>query len=70
MGDSWHKRPQREHAARPGNELQPDAVLYIDPAKGGQARMSTDDHLETAPELVTKVASSTALFDLKAKLRV
>ena len=34
------------------NEPQPDALLFIDPARGGQARISADDYLEGAPELV------------------
>ena len=36
------------------NELQPDPVLLIDPACGGQARISEDDSLEDAPELVAR----------------
>ena len=40
------------------NEPQPDASLFIDPARGGQARISQDDYLEGAPELVAEVASS------------
>src|SRR5205823_6312705 len=34
------------------NEPQPDALLLIDPARGGQARLSADDYIEGAPELV------------------
>ena len=34
------------------NELQPDAALLIDPRAGGQARISPDDYVEGAPELV------------------
>jgi Uma2 family endonuclease len=52
------------------NEPQPDAVLFIDPAKGGHARISADDYLEEAPELVAEVASSSASFDLNAKFNV
>src|SRR3989442_5306630 len=33
------------------NEPQPDAILLIDPAYGGQARISEDDYIESAPEL-------------------
>ena len=40
------------------NEPQPDAVLLIDPARGGQARISEDDYIENAPELVVEVASA------------
>ena len=46
------------------NEPQPDAVLFIDPAKGGQARISADDYLEDAPELVAEVAASSVSYDL------
>jgi Uma2 family endonuclease len=52
------------------NEPQPDAVLFIDPAKGGQARVSADDYLEAAPELVAEVASSSVSYDLNTKLIV
>jgi len=51
------------------NEPQPDAVLFIDPAKGGQARISRDDYIEDAPELVAEVASSSASYDLNDKLK-
>ena len=52
------------------NEPQPDAVLFIDPAKGGQARISVDDYIEEAPELVAEIASSSASYDLNTKLNV
>lgn len=52
------------------NEPQPDALLLIDPACGGQARISADDYIELAPELVAEVASSSASFDLNTKLNV
>ncbi|MFN4259992.1 MAG: Uma2 family endonuclease [Gemmataceae bacterium] len=52
------------------NEPQPDAYLLIDPACGGQARISEDDYVENAPELVAEVASSSASFDLHTKLNV
>jgi Uma2 family endonuclease len=52
------------------NEPQPDAVLLIDPARGGQARVSADDYLEDAPELVAEVASSSVSYDLNAKFAV
>jgi Uma2 family endonuclease len=51
------------------NEPQPDAVLFIDPAKGGQARISADDYIERAPELVAEVASSSVSYDLHDKLK-
>ena len=50
------------------NEPQPDLMLLVDPAKGGQARISGDDYVEGAPELVAEIASSSASYDLNAKL--
>jgi Uma2 family endonuclease len=52
------------------NEPQPDAFLFIDPACGGQARISADDYVELAPELVGEIAASSASFDLHTKLQV
>ena len=52
------------------NEPQPDALLMIEPACGGQARVSEDDYVEGAPELVGEVSSSSASFDLHTKLHV
>ncbi len=52
------------------NEPQPDVVLLIDPERGGQARISEDDYVEEAPELVAEIASSSASFDLTTKLHV
>jgi Uma2 family endonuclease len=52
------------------NDPQPDALLLIDPARGGQARISADDYIEDAPELVVEVAASTASYDLHTKLEV
>ncbi len=52
------------------NTPQSDALLMIEPAHGGQARISADDYVETAPELVAEVAASSASFDLHTKLNV
>jgi Uma2 family endonuclease len=52
------------------NEPQPDIILLVDPERGGQARISEDDYVEEAPELVVEVASSSASFDLSTKLHV
>src|SRR5437868_7422628 len=46
------------------NEPQPDALLMIAPAHGGQARISIDDYIEGAPELVGEVTASRAHIDL------
>jgi Uma2 family endonuclease len=52
------------------NEPQPDAYLLIDPTRGGQARISADDYVERAPELVAEVAASSASYDLHTKMNV
>lgn len=49
------------------NEPQPDAVLLIDEEAGGQARLSEDDYIEGAPELVVEIAASSVAIDLHAK---
>jgi len=51
------------------NEPQPDAVLLIDPKRGGQARQSSDDCIEGAPELVVEVSSSSASIDRNQKFQ-
>jgi Uma2 family endonuclease len=50
------------------NEPQPDALLLIDPACGGQAQISEDDYISSAPELAAEVAASSASYDLHTKL--
>ena len=52
------------------NEPQPDLLLLIDPALGGQARVSEDDYVEGAPELVVEIASSSASYDRNVKQSV
>lgn len=52
------------------NEPQPDLLLFIDPARGGQVRISPDDYIEGAPELVAEVAASNVSIALNAKLHV
>ncbi len=54
----------------PENVLQPDASLLIKPENGGRSKLSDDDFLEGAPELVVEVASSTVGVDLGKKLAV
>lgn len=51
------------------NEPQPDALLRIEAAYGGQSRISDDDYIEGAPELIVEIAASTASYDLHDKLR-
>ena len=50
------------------NEPQPDALLLLDPARGGQARIDHDGYVAGAPELVVEVAASSASYDLHEKL--
>lgn len=52
------------------NMPQPDACLFIDPARGGQARISADGYIEDAPEFVAEVAASSVSYDLGPKLEV
>jgi Uma2 family endonuclease len=51
------------------NEPQPDAVLLIEERCGGQSRLSDDDYVEGAPELVVEIAASSAAIDLRDKKR-
>ncbi|MEQ9369485.1 MAG: Uma2 family endonuclease [Coleofasciculus chthonoplastes F3-SA18-01] len=50
------------------NEPQPDALLRIEPEVGGNSRISEDDYIEGAPELIVEVAASSASYDLNDKL--
>ena len=49
------------------NEPQPEALLLIDPARGGQTRI-TDGYITEAPELTAEVAASSVSIDRNAKL--
>ncbi|MBE9077023.1 Uma2 family endonuclease [Romeria aff. gracilis LEGE 07310] len=51
------------------NEPQPDAVLLIEEQSGGRVRLSEDDYIEGAPELVAEIAASSAAIDLRDKKR-
>jgi Uma2 family endonuclease len=50
------------------NEPQPDAYFIVLPECGGQVRISADDAIEGAPELVGEVTSSSVSYDLGEKL--
>jgi Uma2 family endonuclease len=50
------------------NEPQPDGYMIILPDRGGHARLSEDDYIEGAPELVAEVASTSVSYDLGKKL--
>ncbi|MGB3695627.1 MAG: Uma2 family endonuclease [Spirulinaceae cyanobacterium] len=52
------------------NEPQPDALLRLNEACGGQSRIDEDDYIEGAPELIVEVAASSASYDLYDKLQV
>ena len=52
------------------NEPQPDAALLVDPDAGGQTRVSEDDYVEGAPELIAEIAASSASYDLHDKFHV
>ena len=52
------------------NEPQPDALLRLEPEVGGNSRISDDDYVEGAPELIAEIAASSASYDLNAKLNV
>jgi len=49
------------------NEPQPDLVLAKEAARGDQARLSSDDYLEGAPELLVEVVGSSRAYDLHQK---
>lgn len=50
------------------NEVQPDALLRLE--QGGRSRLSDDDFVEGAPELIVEVAATSASYDLHDKLNV
>lgn len=52
------------------NEVQPDAVLLIEPEHRGQTQLSCDGYIEGAPELIVEIAASTASIDLRDKKEV
>jgi Uma2 family endonuclease len=52
------------------NEPQPDALLRIQSELGGQSRISADDYVQGAPELIVEIAGSSVSYDLYDKLTV
>ncbi len=52
------------------NEVQPDVLLRLDTDTGGHSRITPDDYLEGAPELVVEIAATSASVDLGDKLKV
>jgi Uma2 family endonuclease len=51
------------------NEPQPDGILFIEPEFGGQVRISEDDYIENAPDLVIEIAASSVRRDKGPKMR-
>ncbi|HEY9786722.1 MAG TPA: Uma2 family endonuclease [Candidatus Obscuribacterales bacterium] len=49
------------------DEVQPDLVLRTVHARGGQTRLTKDDFVDGAPELVAEVAHSSRAIDLHLK---
>jgi Uma2 family endonuclease len=52
------------------NEPQPDGLLMIDPAKGGQAETDEFGYFTKAPELLGEISASTTSYDLHDKLEI
>ena len=52
------------------SEPQPDAAMIVEPSHGGRVRLSPDDYVAGAPELVAEVAASSVNIDLTTKLRI
>jgi Uma2 family endonuclease len=52
------------------NMPQPDSILFIESERGGQSRISNDDYIEGAPELVAEVATSSVSHDMGTNLQV
>lgn len=52
------------------NEVQPDVCMFRVPAARHGARVTDDNYIEGAPELVGEVAASSASYDLYDKLNV
>ena len=51
------------------NEVQPDALLRIEPNVGGHSRVNEEDYIEGAPELVIEIAATSATIDLTDKMK-
>ena len=63
LGDTPTVRLDRD------NEPQPDVVLRLSEAAGGQSVIDSDGYIAGAPELVAEISASTATIDLGDKLR-
>ncbi len=76
LGRYWQATPGGELMDNPtvrldnDNEPQPDACLRIEAEVGGQSRISEDDYIEGAPELIVEITASSASYDLHDKKQV
>ena len=52
------------------NEVQPDALLRLEPKHGGRSHVTEDDYLQGPPELIVEIAASSVAYDLHVKRRV
>lgn len=52
------------------NEVQPDALLRLEPEVGGKTFITEDDYLQGPPELIVEIAASSAAYDMHDKRRV
>jgi Uma2 family endonuclease len=52
------------------SELQPDAMVLLDEARGGACRIERDGFVAGSPEFVVEVAASSVSYDMHSKLRV
>lgn len=52
------------------NEVQPDLLLRLESALGGNSGLTSDGYLEGAPEFIVEIAASSASYDMHDKRRV
>jgi Uma2 family endonuclease len=50
------------------NDPQPDACLRVLTSHGGRAKISADDYIVGAPELIVEITASSVSYDLGEKL--
>jgi Uma2 family endonuclease len=51
------------------NEPEPDALLFLAPEAGGQARLDSKGYIVGAPELVVEISATSVSVDLGDKMR-
>ncbi len=52
------------------NDLQPDALLRLEPAQGGRSRIIDKGYVEGPPELIVEIAGTSADYDLQDKFEI